>query len=96
MEICGGLRKLNQITIPISHPLPRIEDVFDALGESRAMIFSTLDLNSAYFQIPLDPETRQKSTFVTHEGVLEFTKIPYGLRNAPMNFQMLMSLVLNG
>ena len=46
-------RKLNQITIPISHPLPRIEDVFDALGESHATIFSTLDLNSAYFQIVL-------------------------------------------
>ena len=60
------------------------------------MIFSTLDLNSAYFQIPLDPETRQKSAFVTHEGVFEFTRMPFGLRNAPMSFQMLMSLVLKG
>ena len=89
-------RKLNQITVPISQPLPRIEDVFDALGESKARIFSTLDLNSAYFQIPLDPETRQKSAFVTHEGVFEFTRMPFGLRNAPMSFQLLMSLVLKG
>ena len=89
-------RKLNEITIPISHPLPRIEDVFDALGESHATIFSTLDLNSAYFQVPLDPETRHKSAFVTHEGVFEFTRMPFGLRNAPMSFQMLMSLVLKG
>ena len=87
-------RKLNEITILISHPLPRIDDVFDALGESRATIFSTLDLNSAYFQIPLDPETRHKSAFVTHEGVFEFTRMPFGLRNAPMSFQMLMSFVL--
>ena len=89
-------RKLNQITIPISHPLPRIEDVFDALGESHATIFSTLDLNSAYFQIPLDPETKHKSAFVTHEGVFEFARMPFGLRNAPMSFQMLMSFVLKG
>lgn len=89
-------RKLNQITVPISQPLPRIEDVFDALGESKARIFSTLDLNLAYFQIPLDPETRQKSAFVTHEGVFEFTGMPFGLRNAPMSFQLLMSLVLKG
>ena len=80
-------RKLNQVTVPISHPLPKTEDVFDALGETHATIFSTLDLNSAYFQIPLDPETRHKSAFVTHEGVFEFTRMPFGLRNAPMSFQ---------
>lgn len=89
-------RKLNQVTIPISQPLPRIEDVFDALGESKAKIFSTLDLNSAYFQIALDPETRHKAAFVTHEGVFEFTRMPFGLKNAPMSFQMLMSIVLKG
>ena len=89
-------RKLNQVTIPISHPLPRVEDVFDAIGESKAKIFTTLDLNSAYFQIPLDPSTSHKSAFVTHEGVFEFTRLPFGLRNSPMSFQSLMSLVLRG
>lgn len=89
-------RKLNSITIPISHPLPRIEDVFDALGESHAKVFSTLDLNSAYFQIALDPETRHKASFITHEGVFEFLRMPFGLRNAPMSFQLLMSVVLRG
>ena len=89
-------RKLNEITIPIHHPLPRIDDVFDALGESHATIFSTLDLNSAYFQVPLDPETRHKAAFVTHEGVFEWTRMPNGLRNGPSSFQMLMSFVLKG
>lgn len=87
-------RKLNKITKPISQPLPRLEDVFDSLGESNATIFSTLDLNSAYFQIELDPETREKSAFVTHEGVFQFLRMPFGLRNAPMSFQLLMSHVL--
>jgi hypothetical protein len=76
-------RKLNSVTVPISHPLPRLEDVFDALGESHAKVFSILDLNSAYFQIELDPLTRHKSAFVTHQGVFEFTRMPFGLRNAP-------------
>ena len=89
-------RKLNKITVPISHPIPRLEDVFDAIGESHASFFSILDLNSAYFQIELDPETRHKSGFVTHDGVYEFLRMPLGLRNAPMSFQMLMSQVLKG
>lgn len=58
-------RKLNKITTPISHPIPRLEDILDAIGESQATIFSSLDLNSAYFQIELDPETRHKSAFIT-------------------------------
>lgn len=89
-------RKLNSITIPISHPIPRLDDVFDALGNAQASYFSILDLNSAYFQIELDPETRHKSAFVTHDGVYEFTRMPFGLRNAPMSLQMLMSQVLKG
>lgn len=89
-------RKLNKVTKPISQPLPRLEDVFDSLGESKATVFSTLDLNSAYFQMELDPETREKSAFVTHEGVFEFLRMPFGLRNAPMSFQLLMSHVLKG
>lgn len=89
-------RKLNKVTIPISHPIPRLDDVFDAIGESIASIFSILDLNSANFRIELDPETRHKSPFVTHDEVYEFLHMPFCFRNAPMNFQMLMSQVLKG
>lgn len=84
-------RKLNKITTHISHPIPRLEDIFDAKGESQATIFLILDLNSAYFQIELDPETRHKSAFIT---LYEFLRMPFGLRNIPMSFQMLMSQVL--
>ena len=87
-------RKLNAITEDMHYPLPRLEDIFDTLGNSNANMFSTLDLASGFWQIPLDPETKQKSAFVTHQGVFQFKRLPFGLKNAPMSFQALMSKVL--
>ncbi len=89
-------RRLNQVTEPISYPLPRIEDVFDSIGEAKAKLFSVLDMASGYWQIPLDPETAHKTSFVTHSGVYSFRKLPFGLMNAPSCFSMVMGEVLRG
>ena len=86
-------RKLNKITMSISHPLPRLECVFDTVDQVHASIFSSLDLPSWFWQIPLDPETRHKATFITHNGVNEWKRMLFGLKNAAMTFQMFMGHV---
>eukprot|EP00794_Sanderia_malayensis_P000881 gene881-biopygen146 len=66
----------------------------DALGN--AAWFTTLDLQSGFWQIPVKPDDREKTAFATQNGHYEFRVMPFGLANAPATFQRLMDLVLSG
>jgi len=91
-RFCVDYRRLNAITRKDVYPLPQIEDILTALGE--AQYFSSLDLESGYWQVPLDDNAREKSAFTTHRGLFEFTRMPFGLCNAPATFQRVMQRVL--
>lgn len=65
-------RGLNKITRPINFPITHFQDIVDCLGQAKASIFSVLDMAQGFFQIPLDPESKHKTGFITHEGVYEF------------------------
>ena len=87
-------RELNKITEPISFPIPTITEVFDTLADSKAQIFSLIDLRSGFHQVGLCPSTAEKASFITHQGVFTPTRLQFGLKNSPMCFQNLMSKVL--
>ena len=87
-------RKLNSITELVSFPIPKLDEVFDTVADSKSKIFSVLDLASGFWQVPLDEETKHKTAFITHQGLYQFKRLPFGLTNAPTSYQMLMTKVL--
>jgi transposase InsO family protein len=92
--MCIDYRGVNNLTRKDSYPLPRISDCLDALGA--ATYFSTFDLRSGYFQIAMDENDMDKTSFITRRGTFRFTSMPFGLCNAPATFQRVMDVVLTG
>ena len=93
-RLCADYRPLNKVTIKDSYPIPRIDEALDMVSGSKW--FSSLDLRSGYYQVPLDPESRQKTAFCTGRGLWQFKVMSFGLCNAPATFARLMDKVLAG
>ena len=78
-------RMLNRLTVKNKYPLPRIDDMLDAL--SGAKVFSSLDLRQAYHQIKLQDSDKPKTAFRTPFGHYQWATLSMGLTNAPAVFQ---------
>ena len=91
---CVDLRKVDALTRKDSFPMPLVSDTLDALSGTK--YFSTLDLKSGYWQIEMHPESREKTAFVTHNGLYEFNVMPFGLTNSGASFQRLVGHILRG
>src|SRR5665811_198487 len=66
-RFCVGYRRLNKITKVDVYPLPRMDDALDRL--SGLKYASSLDLMCGYYQVPLTPESQEKTAFVTPDAV---------------------------
>ena len=91
---CIDYRSLNLVTKSYTFSLPRINDLLDQLGNTR--YFSTLDLAARHWQVQMHPDSREKAAFVAHQGLYEFSIMPFGLKNTPAVLQCLMNKVLMG
>lgn len=91
-RLCIDFRPLNEVTKKDAYTIPRIDDILDFLGDGK--IFSVLDWYSGYYQIKMNEEDIEKTAFACRKGCFEFTRMPFGLVNAPATFQRLIDDIL--
>ncbi|KAJ8356857.1 hypothetical protein SKAU_G00196510 [Synaphobranchus kaupii] len=94
IRMCVDLREPNKAVIMDSYPLPHMDELLSSLRG--ATVFSTIDLASAYHQVPLHEDSRDLTAFITHEGLFRFLWVPYGLSSVPSAFQKIMATILQG
>lgn len=92
-RFCVDYRSLNRVTVKDSYPIPFVSATLDKLRDARFL--STLDIKSAYWQIPVSKESRPLTAFtVPNRGLFQFKRMPFGLANAPAVWQRLIDQVV--
>ena len=83
-------RKVNEVTEDDRYPLPVLSDLLMSLGGGNT-IFSSLDLLSGYWQVPMAKESREITAFSTPSGHYQWLRMPFGLKSAPLTFQRMIN-----
>ena len=92
VRFCVNYKKLNQVTVFDGEPMPCPEDIY---VELRGKKYRTkMDVTKGYWQIGVHSDSVEKTAFTTPDGVYEFLRLPFGLKNSAASFNRLMRRVL--
>jgi transposase InsO family protein len=84
-RICVDYREINKVTVVNQGPIPLLTDMISGVRGKPYM--ASLDLTKAYWQLPMNPEDAEKTTFICEEGTFMFLRVPFGLAGAVAHYQ---------
>ena len=91
-RMCVDFRDLNKLVVPESQPFPLIDDLITRTQGSSW--FTVLDINSAFWTIPIRQKDRYKTGFVTQNGHWQWVSMPFGYRNASAIFPRILTGII--
>ena len=94
LRFCVDYTKLNDVSKKQQYPLPRLDTVLEQFAGMK--YFTTIDLKNAYWTIGVREEDKEKTAFITEDGLFEFNVMPFGLCNAPAYWSKLMDAIFGG
>lgn len=93
MRFCLDCRAVNKVSKKDAYPMPIIDGIFASLSET--VYITSLDLKDAFWQIEMDPDSREKTAFtIPGRPLYQFVRMPFGLCNAPQTMCRLMDKVI--
>lgn len=92
VRLAVDYRYLNSFTIADAYPMTTVNEILNKMGSARFV--SLFDAKSGYWQVPVAEKDQWKTAFVTHDGLYEWTRMPFGLRNAGATFVRAMKTIL--
>ncbi|MBW0546513.1 hypothetical protein O181_086228 [Austropuccinia psidii MF-1] len=87
----GDFRALNTYTVPDRYPIPRIQETLTQL--SRAKYITSMDALKGFHQNVLMPKAKKLLRIITHCGIYEYLRMPFGIKNAPSHYQRMMNTI---
>ncbi|MBW0497220.1 hypothetical protein O181_036935 [Austropuccinia psidii MF-1] len=87
----GDFRQLNTYTVPDTYQIPRIQEMLTQL--SKAKYITSMDALKGFHQNVLMPKAKKLLKIITHSGIYEYLRMPFGIKNAPCHYQRMMNTI---
>ncbi|OWY92095.1 reverse transcriptase, partial [Phytophthora megakarya] len=94
IRLCIDYKLVNSLTRLMVYPMPLISDLLEDLD--KALWYCSLDMASGFWVVPMTDRAREISAFITPFGLFEWSRMPFGLKNAPQIYQRLVDNALYG